>query len=64
MRGDAAAREASETVLAHADILAHNTFDAPETVTLAAPRPLAVSGRSFRHTFAPQSVTRLEVALA
>ena len=64
LRGDAGVREATETVLTHADIRAHNTFDAPDTVTLAAPRALDVSGRSFRHQFAPQSVTSLTIALA
>ncbi len=63
LRGDATAREVTETVLTHPDIRAHNTFDAPDAVTLSAPRPLAVAGRSFTHQFAPQSVTRLEVAL-
>ncbi len=64
LRGDAGVREATETVLTHADIRAHNTFDAPDTVTLVAPRALDVSGRSFRHQFAAQSVTSLTIALA
>ena len=64
LRGDASVRQATETVLTHADIHAHNTFDAPDTVTLAAPRSLDLSGRSFRHQFAPQSVTSLTIALA
>jgi alpha-N-arabinofuranosidase len=64
LRGYATIREASETMLTHADIRAHNTFDAPDTVTPAPPRALAASGRSFRHMFGPQSVTSLTLALA
>ena len=67
LRGDATANsagEVEETVLTHADIHAHNTFAAPDTVALAAPRSLPADGRVFRHRFAPQSVTRLVFALA
>ena len=64
LRGDAGVREATESVLTHADIHAHNTFDVPDTVTLAAPRALEASGRSFRHQFAAQSVTSLTIARA
>ncbi len=51
------------TVLTHADIHAHNTFDNPDTVR---PRTgnLQSTGRSFRYTFAPASVTRLQLQLA
>jgi hypothetical protein len=41
----------------------YNTFDAPETVTLGAPRSVAATGASFTHTFAAQSVTRLTIPL-
>ncbi len=56
------ARQAAATVLTHADIHAHNTFDAPSTV-----RPvtttLAPTGGEWRYTFAPASVTVLRIEL-
>jgi alpha-N-arabinofuranosidase len=64
LRGDATAARARATTLTHPDIHAHNTFDAPDTVTLAGPQTLPISGGSFRYVFAPQSVTRLAVTLA
>ncbi len=64
LRGDARAVGVTETVLTHPDIHAHNTFAAPETVRLTPARSLAATGRSFRHTLAPQSVTRLDIELA
>lgn len=63
LHGGAAVRAATETVLTHADPRAHNTFDAPDTVAPTAPRALDLAGRVFRHRFAPQSVTRLTLAL-
>jgi alpha-N-arabinofuranosidase len=53
-----------ETVLTHEDITAHNTFDAPGTVIPGEPRVLSLRGNSFTYTFAPQSITRLEMSLA
>lgn len=61
--GDASVVEARETVLTHADIHALNDFDTPDTVRLSDPRQLTVAGKTFTHTFAPQSVTRLELVL-
>jgi len=61
LRG-AACKEATETVLAHPDIHAHNTHDAPHLVTPHT-RPLSVSGSEWRHTFAPASVTVLRIVL-
>jgi alpha-N-arabinofuranosidase len=63
LRGAAASGIAEEIVLTHDDIHAHNTFAAPATVTLSAPRSLAVNGSSLTHTFAAQSVTRLTIPL-
>lgn len=63
LRGGAVSGAIEEIILTHDDIHAHNTFDAPETVTLGAPRSIAASGTSFTHTFAPQSVTRLTIPL-
>ena len=57
-------RRGRGVALTHADIHAHNTFDAPETVALAAPRAVRLAGAAFTHTFAPQSVTRLLIPLA
>ncbi|MFN8498962.1 MAG: alpha-L-arabinofuranosidase C-terminal domain-containing protein [Anaerolineae bacterium] len=56
--------EGRETVLAHSDIHAHNTFDAPDTVRLSESRRVPMSGSAFRHVFEPQSITRLELMLA
>jgi len=64
LRGATATGTAEEVILTHADIHAHNTFDAPETVTLGAPRQIAVAGDRFTHRFAAQSVTRLTIPLA
>ena len=64
LRGDARAVAVAEIVLTHPDIHAHNTFAEPETVRLAPTQALAATGRSFRHVLAPQSVTRLDIALA
>jgi alpha-N-arabinofuranosidase len=63
LRGVAATGTAEEVVLTPDDLHAHNTFDAPETVTLSAPRTIAATGGSFTHTFAAQSVTRLTIPL-
>lgn len=51
------------TVLSNTDIHAHNTFDAPDTVR---PRSeeWAAKGRNVRYTFAPASVTLLQIRLA
>jgi alpha-N-arabinofuranosidase len=54
------AREATATELAHSDVHAHNTFDAPETVKPRT-RKLPVNGEEIRCTFAPASVTRVSV---
>ncbi|CAA9562508.1 MAG: GH51 [uncultured Thermomicrobiales bacterium] len=62
-RGAAVSGAIEETVLTHDDIHAHNTFDAPDTVTLSAPRAVTASGGTFTHTFASQSVTRLTIPL-
>ncbi len=64
LRGATATGTAEEVILTHADIHAHNTFDAPETVTLSAPRQVALAGDRFTHQFAAQSVTRLTIPLA
>jgi alpha-N-arabinofuranosidase len=52
------AREGNGTVLTHDDRRAHNTFDAPETVT-PRPTPIEARGREFTVTLAPQSVTAI-----
>ncbi|MDQ4077482.1 MAG: alpha-L-arabinofuranosidase, partial [Chloroflexota bacterium] len=61
--GDAMVVEGRETVLTHPDIHALNTFEAPNTVRLSETRSLPVSGKSFTHIFAPQSITRVELML-
>ena len=63
LHGDASVAEGRETVLTHDDIHALNDFDAPDTVRLSDTRSLQVTGKTFTHTFAPQSVTRLELVL-
>lgn len=63
LRGDASAAIVRETLLSHPDPQAHNTPDAPDSVKLSEPRVLSLSGSSFAYTFAPQSVTRLEMSL-
>ncbi|HEX2907625.1 MAG TPA: alpha-L-arabinofuranosidase C-terminal domain-containing protein [Phototrophicaceae bacterium] len=52
-----------ETVLTDADIHAHNTLENPNAITLSAARELPVFGATIRHTFAAQSVTRLDIRL-
>jgi len=51
------------TALTHSDIHAHNTFESPDVV-----RPLTGelrgSGSSIRYSFAPSSVTLLQIKLA
>lgn len=51
-----------ETILSHADIQAHNTFDDPDAVKPSEPRVIAASGARFTYTFTPQSITRLEMS--
>ncbi len=62
LRG-AAATAARATTLTHADIRAHNTFEAPETV-----RPVTTSldapGATLMYRFPAASVTALELTLA
>jgi alpha-N-arabinofuranosidase len=53
-----------QTILTHQDITAHNTFDAPNTLIPSEPLVLPLRGDSFPYTFAPQSITRLEMSLA
>ncbi|MFN8470883.1 MAG: alpha-L-arabinofuranosidase C-terminal domain-containing protein [Anaerolineae bacterium] len=62
--GEARVAEGFETVLTHADIHAHNTFDAPDDIRLSDTRRLSVTGSDFSHVFAPHSITRLELTLA
>lgn len=53
-----------QTVLSDSDIHAHNTFDQPARLIPQEPRVLPLRGDSFTYTFAPQSLTRLEMSLA
>ena len=64
LRGGARATGVAETILTHDDIHAHNTFMEPDTVRLTSSRSLPSEGPTLRHTLAPQSVTRLDIALA
>jgi alpha-N-arabinofuranosidase len=50
------------TTLTSSDIHAHNTFDAPETVQPRAENWIP-AGRSLKYTFAPASVTLLQLKL-
>ena len=63
LRGDAVPAQIRETVLTHADIHAHNTFEHPDIVQLAATRDLSTNGKKFHYTFEPQSVTQLAIDL-
>jgi alpha-L-arabinofuranosidase len=51
------------TVLSNADIHAHNTFDVPDAVRPRSEEWTA-TGRNVRYTFAPASVTLLQIKLA
>jgi alpha-N-arabinofuranosidase len=51
------------TTLTNADIHAHNTFDAPEVVRPGSEEWKA-SGRNVHYTFAPASMTLLQITLA
>ncbi|MGO9239192.1 MAG: alpha-N-arabinofuranosidase [Bryobacteraceae bacterium] len=61
LRG-ASAKSVNATVLSHADLRAHNTFDAPRNVE-PVQQSLNVSGPEFVVRFAPASVTKLEIEL-
>lgn len=61
LRGGSA-RGARATVLASSDIHAHNDFDHPRAVEPKG-QPANVSGSTFAWTFAPASVTKLEIDL-
>jgi alpha-L-arabinofuranosidase len=63
LRGDTRVLEARATVLTDEDIRAHNTVESPERLTPSAPETMPVEGASFTYTFAPHSVTRLELRL-
>lgn len=62
LRGDAVCSSARKTVLTHADIHAHNTFETPDLV-----RPVSeaanFSGKEFTYVAPPASVTRLDLTL-
>lgn len=53
-----------QTVLTDSDIHAHNTFENPARLSPQEPQVLPLRGDSFTYTFAPQSLTRLEMSLA
>lgn len=59
----AAVKSGKITVLAADDIHAHNSFEKPDVV-VSKSSSLAVSGDSFKHTFAPASVNVIELELA
>lgn len=61
LRG-ALVRSAVATTLSHADVHAHNTFDAPRTVAPVS-SPLSVTGGTFVHRLPPASVTRLQLTV-
>jgi len=63
LRGDASIRDARATVLTDEDPAAHNTMEEPERLSLGPSSTFEASGSSFTYTFAPQSVTRLELLL-
>jgi alpha-N-arabinofuranosidase len=58
------AGEVRRTVLTHAELNAHNTFERPEVVTPRVEKALDAAGEALRVTLAPASVTRLDVRLA
>ena len=60
--GSAKVKGGKISVLSNKDIHAHNTFEKPnEVVTVTS--PLAASGSSFKHTFAPASVNVIELEM-
>ncbi|MFN0121677.1 MAG: alpha-N-arabinofuranosidase [Blastocatellia bacterium] len=62
MRG-ATVKDVQVTTLTHSDIHAHNSFDNPAVIQ-PQPGKATVSAGSVRCTFAPASVTRLQITLA
>ncbi len=56
-------KEVSVTTLTAGDIHAHNSFENPKVIEPKAGRAV-LKGRSVVHTFAPASVTRLQITLA
>jgi alpha-N-arabinofuranosidase len=56
-------KEVSVTTLAARDIRSHNSFDNPRAVE-PQPSQATVKGRTLVYTFAPASVTRLQITLA
>jgi alpha-L-arabinofuranosidase len=55
-------RGGTSTVLASADLHAHNSFEQPAAV-MPREAPVAAQGAAFVHTFPPASVTRLSLML-
>ena len=63
--GGAAVKSCRVTTLTSGDIHAHNTFEMPDALTpTSQDLPLAASGASLHYTFAPASVTALQITLA
>lgn len=62
LRG-AGVKEAQVTTLTHKDIHAHNSFDNPRAIEPQAGKA-TISGGTIRCSFAPASVTRLQITLA
>lgn len=60
----ATAKEVSVTTLAAPEIRAHNTFYNPRAVEPKASQAAVKGGGTIVHTFAPASVTRLQITLA
>ncbi|MCG6955666.1 MAG: alpha-L-arabinofuranosidase [Gemmatimonadetes bacterium] len=59
----ATVRSARATTLTHADVHAHNTFDAPDVVTPTAATNVDVGSGTWVYAFPPASVTKLEIGL-
>ena len=57
-------KEVSVTTLAHKDIRAHNSFDNPRVIEPQSAQASVKSGGTAVYSFAPASVTRLQITLA
>jgi alpha-N-arabinofuranosidase len=60
---DASVQSGSVTVLTHSDIHAHNSL-AQKDVVFPQTKNLEIKGGNLSHTFAPASVTKLELKLS
>ena len=63
LHGDVRLSRVQESVLAHEDIRAHNTFEEPNRVIPSVREEVSAAGASHVHSFPAASVTRLDITV-